>query len=127
MLFALQAKNTELLTLKGVLHSLEGLIRLAYCRLSGFLSIESDIFVIVHSTEVSPTTIQYEACIREAEKIATLIDTQSHRITSDVALSSLTVAHFVTRRDGDAHVNAGVIVSSHYLWAVALLFIGLKQ
>lgn len=101
-LFALQGKNTDVLTLKGVLRSLEGLIRIANCRLSGFLTIESEIFVIVQSTEMNPTAIQHEACIREAEKVATLIDTQSHRITSDIALSSLTVANFVTKRDGEA-------------------------
>lgn len=98
----MQGKNQELMTLKGVLHSLEGLVKLANCRLSGYLTIESDLFVIVHTTIENPSAVQHEACIRESEKIATLIDTQSHRITSDVALSSLTVAHFISNRNGDA-------------------------
>lgn len=126
-LLAMQGKNTELLTLKGVLRSLEGLVRLANCRLSGFLTIESDLFVIVHSTEENPTTIQHEACIREAEKIATLIDTQSHRITSDVALSSLTVANFVTSRNGDAYdANSSIKDSLNYaiLLGHLLIFLG---
>lgn len=113
-LIALQTKNNELLTLKGVLRSLEGLIRLANCRLSGYLTIESEIFIIVHSTEEDATAVQHEACIREAEKIATLIDTQSHRITSDIALSSLTVANFVTHRDGDAHFSGSASVRVSY-------------
>lgn len=108
-LLAMRGKNTDVLTLKGVLHSLEGLVRLANCRLSGFLTIESDLFVMVRSTEDNPMAIQHEACIREAEKIASLIDTQSHRITSDVALSALTVANFVTSRNGDVYdVNSGM-------------------
>lgn len=91
--------------MQGILRSLEGLIRLANCRLSGYLTIELEIFIIVQSTEHDATSIQHEACIREAEKIATLIDTQSHRITSDIALSSLTVAHFIAHRDDDGHFS----------------------
>lgn len=125
-LLAMQGKNTELLTLKGVLRSLEGLVRLANCRLSGFLTIESDLFVIVHSTVDGATAVQHEACIREAEKIATLIDTQSHRITSDIALSSLTVANFVTTRNGDVYdINSGdPMTCNHSILFGIIVFLG---
>lgn len=106
-LFVLKGKNLELLTLKGILRSLETLIRVSHCRLSGFLTIESDIFVLVHTTGARVLAIQHEACVREAEKIATLIDTQSHRITSDLSLSSLTVANVERMHDYELQVDNG--------------------
>lgn len=100
-LHALKGKNMELLSLKGILRSLQALIRVTHCRLSGHLTIESDIFIIVDTIEKEPTALQLEACKREVEKMSTLIDTQSHRITSSVALSSITVANVVGGQTSD--------------------------
>lgn len=94
-LYALNNQNTYLLTLRSVLKSLAALIRTSDCRLSGFLTIEADIFVTVQSDLDGASEIQIEACHREAEKIANLISTQSHRITSDLSLSALTVANMM--------------------------------
>lgn len=94
-LYALKGRHQELVTLRGVLQSLSGLVRVSQCRLAGFLTMETDIFVTVQSTAREPSFVQIEACAREADKIATLIGTQSHRVTSDLALSSLTVANSV--------------------------------
>lgn len=104
-LFALKGRNAEMLTLKGILRALDGLVHVTHCRLSGYLTIESDIFVIVHANGANLSEVQLEACIREAEKIATLIDTQSHRITSDIALSALTVANVVRAEDLDLQIS----------------------
>lgn len=105
-LITLKGRNTDMLTLKGILRSLDNLIQVAHCRLSGYLTIENDIFVIIHTTEKYVTILQYEACVREAEKIATLIETQSHRITSDIALSALTVANVVKLEDIDLQISS---------------------
>lgn len=94
-LYALRGKNTEIITLKSILHALQNLIKISQCRLSGFLTFETDIFVIVQPINKSPDFIQIEACYREAEKIVSLISIQSHRITSDLSLSALTVANMV--------------------------------
>lgn len=94
-LYALKGKNMEALTLRSILHGLSRLVRLSHCRLFGFLTMETDLFVTVQSIEKEPSYIQIEACVRESEKIATLIASQSHRITSDLALSSLTVANIM--------------------------------
>lgn len=110
-LLGLKGKNWDILTLKGILRALDNLIQVAHCRLSGYLTIEADILVIVHSTEMSLSQLQHEACIREAEKIATLIDTQSHRITSDIALSALTVANVVRPQVSSASKYYSDIIS----------------
>lgn len=107
-LFALKGKDTDILSLKGILRGLDNLIQVAHCKLSGYLTIESDIFVIVHTIDSNLTPLQCEACVREAEKIATLIETQSHRITSHVAMSALTVANLVRSQDLDLYFNSAI-------------------
>lgn len=128
-LYALNNKNSYLLTLKSVLRSLAALIRTADCRLSGFLTIEADIFVTVQSTSQEDTSeIQIEACHREAEKIVNLISTQSHKITSDLSLSALTVANMMqpevsaTRRiTGVMYLPVVLLIVSRYfsLWRIS--------
>lgn len=117
-LYALKGRNTDALTLRAILESLEELIRISQCHLSGYLTIETDIFVTVQSTIKSPTFVQIEACEREAEKIATLISMQSHRITSNLALSSLTVAHVITSSNMNGSVK---MEKSIFLCLVILL------
>lgn len=92
---------------------------MAHCHLSGYLTIENDIFVIVNSHEMNLSELQHEACFREAEKIAALIDTQSHKITSNIALSALTVANVVRAEDLDLQVGAAT--SHHYSHFIAVL------
>lgn len=121
-LFVMKGKNTDMLSLKGILRNLDNLIQVSHCRLSGYLTIESDIFVIVHTVGVNLSAIQREACVREAEKIATLIETQSHRITTDLALSALTVANVVRPEDLDLRFNLA-IRSEPYLAILALSFV----
>lgn len=123
-LFTLKGKNTDILTLKGVLRALDNLIQVAHCRLSGYLTIENDIFVIVNSHEMNLSELQHEACFREAEKIATLIDTQSHKITSNIVLSALTVANVVRAEDLDLQVSAGSL--HHYSQFIVLIVIAIS-
>lgn len=122
-LYALKGKNTDALTLRAILQALEELIRVSQCRLSGYLTIETDIFVTVQSTIRSPTFVQIEACQREAEKISTLISMQSHRITSNLALSSLTVAHVIqsTNLNGSVKIHQNL-----FLCLVILLYNAFK-
>ncbi|XP_044759007.1 reversion-inducing cysteine-rich protein with Kazal motifs [Coccinella septempunctata] len=98
-LYALQNESTDSLTLRALLKSLERQIQVVQCTLRGYLTVELDIFVSVQSTEKNPTDIQLEACVREAEKLASLINLQSPRIASELSLSSLTLAKIVHTLD----------------------------
>lgn len=91
-LYVLQNKSTAPLTLKSLLKALERQIQVAQCALRGFLSPELDIFVVVQTIERNPSKLQLEACVRETEKVASLINRQSPRIASELSLSSLTAA-----------------------------------
>lgn len=121
-LYALKGRHLELVTLRGVLHALAGLVRLSHCRLAGFLTMETDIFVTVQSVGVESSVVLAEACAREAEKIATLIGTQSHRVASDLALSALTVANVVVPA-GESIGNHGVHLTNSITWKWMMIIV----
>lgn len=123
-LYALRGKNTESLTLKAILKSLQNLVQVSQCYLAGFLTFETDIFVAIHSIHKKPTAIQVETCKREAEKIANLIAAKSHYFTSDLGLSALTVATLVEAPISNGEtliVNFVLILGSSLLLLVSRL------
>lgn len=122
-LYALNNKNSYLLTLRSVLKSLAALIRTSDCRLSGFLTIEADIFVTVQNILEDASVIQIEACHREAEKISNLISTQSHRITSDLSLSALTVANMMQPEISSSGRTGGCVVLTVGLFLLVRLLL----
>lgn len=58
--------------------------------------------------------MQLEACVREAEKIASLVNMKSPRIASELSLSSLTLATIVhtdtTTSDGNREYLGNIVV-----------------
>lgn len=91
-LYALRGNSLTSLTLKSVLNSLQRHVQVAECVVRGFLTVELDIFIMVQSSEKKASDLQIEACVREAEKLASLVRRHSARIASELSLSSLTVA-----------------------------------
>ncbi|XP_044253007.1 reversion-inducing cysteine-rich protein with Kazal motifs [Tribolium madens] len=112
-LYALDT-NTDSLTLKAMLKALDRQIQVAQCVLRGYLTVEMDIFVTVQTTEKYPSKLQLEACVQEAEKIASLVNMQSPRIVSEVTLSSLTLANII-------HVNSAASLGASLVFVVVLL------
>lgn len=110
-LYALKGHSITSLTLQSILQALERHIQISECVLRGYLSIESDIFVMVQSTELKPSKLQLDACVREAEKIASLIRRHSPRIASDLSLSALTAATIVHSANSN---NSGFVLYSFY-------------
>lgn len=94
-IYALKNSDLEALTLRSLLKSLQRLIKVSSCYLSGFLTFESDIMVIVYSIHKNPTVTEVEVCQQEAIKITNLIAIKSHHFTSDLGLSSFIVANYV--------------------------------
>lgn len=94
-LYALKGQHKDLLTLHSVLKELDFLIQISECQLTGFLTMEVGIFVAIVPRTNSPTRMQIEACIREAEKISNLISAQGHKVTTNLILSGLTVSNML--------------------------------
>lgn len=68
---------------------------MAECSARGHLTIELDLMVLVIPVTPRPSALQLEACVREAEKLASLIHRGSPRILSELSLSALTEATVV--------------------------------
>lgn len=61
------------------------------CSLRGYLTVELDLFIAV-VTITNASELQREVCIREAEKLASLVQRGSPRFLSELGLSALTAA-----------------------------------
>ena len=94
-IYAMNNTHFELITLKSVLKSLQDLVKIPSCFLSGFLTIETDIMIVVYSIIKDPTLIEIEVCREEAIKITNLINTRSHHIVSNLGLSALIRANYI--------------------------------
>lgn len=120
-LYALHGHSLSSLTLKSILKALERQIQVAQCMLSGFLSIELDIIVLVQSTVADPSDLQLEACVREAEKLASLVVRQSPRVASELSLSALTAATIV-HTTAQYSASVSMYRTEWYLIALLLMF-----
>ncbi|KFB46496.1 AGAP010646-PA-like protein [Anopheles sinensis] len=109
-LYALKGTSTEYLTLRSILRSLEALLQTVECRLAGQLTFENDIYVIVETLVKNPSRLQTQICAREAERLVTLVRTQSHRITSELNLSALTVATLATAGNAGRTLYSSLVV-----------------
>ncbi|KAJ9584724.1 hypothetical protein L9F63_020929, partial [Diploptera punctata] len=95
-LYALRGTAMSALTVTSVIQSLERQVQVAECTVRGYLTVEMDIFVLVQAIgRYPPSELQLEACVREAEKLANLIEVSSPRILSELSLSSLMTATIV--------------------------------
>ncbi|KAK9687648.1 Kazal-type serine protease inhibitor domain [Popillia japonica] len=119
-LYVLHNKDTYPLTLRAMLQALARTIQVSQCALRGYLTVEMDIFVIVETTEKNPSQLQLEACIREAEKIASLVNTQSPRVVSELSLSSLVLATPVHTQNNYAGTSMVV-----HTWMSPLVVVGI--
>ncbi|XP_030245120.1 reversion-inducing cysteine-rich protein with Kazal motifs, partial [Drosophila navojoa] len=114
--YALRGQHSSLLTLHGILQEIDHLVQVSDCQLTGFLTIEVGIFVAL-VPRGPPTLLQAKVCATEAEKISALISSQSPRITTNLALSALTVSHML-----EPTVNGGALMPSQ---RISILLIGL--
>nr|CAD7402243.1 unnamed protein product [Timema cristinae] len=93
-LYILRGNTLSALTVHAVLTALERQVQVAECAVRGYLTVETDLFVLVQPVGSTrpPSDVQLEACIREAEKLANLVRGSSPRVLSELSLSALTTA-----------------------------------
>jgi reversion-inducing cysteine-rich kazal motif protein len=85
----------------------------------GYLTVEMDLFVLVQAAVRNPPSeLQLEACEREAEKLANLVQGASPRILSELSLSSLTTATVVHI---PVHSSAGSVFPVYWILGVLLV------
>ncbi|XP_076326861.1 reversion-inducing cysteine-rich protein with Kazal motifs-like isoform X2 [Tachypleus tridentatus] len=62
-------------------------VKVAECDVFSYLSLESEVIVTVTPITATPTFLQVETCVNEAEKIKTLVEMTSPAILTDLSLS----------------------------------------
>lgn len=117
-IYALKNSDLEALTLRSILKSLQQLVKVSSCYLSGFLTFETDIMIIVYTIDKNPNSDQVYVCQQEAIKIANLISTKSHHFTSNLGLSSFILANYIR----PTFSSSITLVSSHLLSIISLCF-----
>jgi reversion-inducing-cysteine-rich protein with kazal motifs len=117
-IYALKNSDLEALTLKSILKSIQQLIKVSSCYLSGFLTFETDIMIVVYTIDKNPNEDQVEVCKQEAIKIANLISTKSHHFTSNLGLSSFILARYV-----NPTVSSAVVIYAAYPISLLMLCI----
>ncbi|KAJ8413281.1 hypothetical protein AAFF_G00092770 [Aldrovandia affinis] len=75
-------------TVSDILRILRLHISVPQCDIFGYLSIDSEIVVLIVPVDQQPTPLQIEACSKEAEKIDSLINYGSPTLVSHVPLSA---------------------------------------
>lgn len=123
VLYALKGGGVNALTVGAVLRALERQVQVAECVVRGYLTVELDLFVLVQAVGKlgGPSELQLEACIREAEKLASLVQRTSPRVLSELSLSVLTTAITV-------HVSVTDAASSLccVIWTLIITFTSLR-
>ncbi|KAG2458305.1 TGFR1 protein, partial [Polypterus senegalus] len=82
-------------TVHDILQTLRLHISVPQCDIFGFLSIESEVVILIVPVDQQPTSLQIEACNKEAEKIDSLINFGSPTLVSHVPLSALTASQML--------------------------------
>ncbi|KAG5268717.1 hypothetical protein AALO_G00215660 [Alosa alosa] len=75
-------------TLHDILRILRLHVSVPQCDIFGYLSIDSEIVILIVPVDQKPTPIQIEACSKESEKIDSLINYGSPTLVSHVPLSA---------------------------------------
>nr|CAD7455214.1 unnamed protein product [Timema tahoe] len=90
-LYILRGNTLSALTVHAVLTALERQVQVAECAVRGYLTVETDLFVLVQPVGSTrpPSDVQLEACIREAEKLANLVRGSSPRVLTIIHTSEV--------------------------------------
>ncbi|XP_039383769.1 reversion-inducing cysteine-rich protein with Kazal motifs isoform X5 [Mauremys reevesii] len=81
--------NKKPITVLEVLQKIRLHVSVPQCDVFGYLSIESEIVILIIPVDQNPKPLQIEACNKEAEKIESLINSDSPTLASHVPLSAL--------------------------------------
>lgn len=121
---ALESFGDDMLTLKSIFQALRKLIKSPSCILSGYLTIETDIFIIVHDISKQSNINRSEICRLEAVKISSLISFRSHHFTSSLGLSSIISVNIVpTIASRATKCNSELLILSLSLFLIKLNFL----
>ncbi|XP_059330774.1 reversion-inducing cysteine-rich protein with Kazal motifs isoform X5 [Ammospiza nelsoni] len=112
--------NKKPITVLDILEKIRLHVSVPQCDVFGYLSIESEIVILIIPVDQNPKPLQIEACNKEAEKIESLINSDSPTLASHVPLSAL-IASQVQVSFSISSASAQVVPALHSLF-ISLLF-----
>nr|AIZ00509.1 reversion-inducing cysteine-rich protein with Kazal motifs [Xenopus laevis] len=125
--FATATKNTPI-TVMDILQKIRQHVSVPQCDVFGYLSMESDIIILIVPVDSPPKSIQIDACNKEAEKINSLINSDSPTLVSQVPLSALITSEVQVSTTLNSDCNR-ICLSIHYIYlylGIALLYVTLN-
>ncbi|XP_054583183.1 reversion-inducing cysteine-rich protein with Kazal motifs isoform X3 [Eptesicus fuscus] len=84
--------NKKPITVLDILQKIRMHVSVPQCDVFGYFSIESEIVILIIPVDHYPKALQIEACNKEAEKIESLINSDSPTLASHVPLSALIIS-----------------------------------
>ncbi|XP_054723963.1 reversion-inducing cysteine-rich protein with Kazal motifs-like isoform X2 [Uloborus diversus] len=88
-------RDVDPVVIQTIAEKLREHVKVTECELFAYLSLESDIVVLVIAIADSPTKLQVEACVREAQKLKELIHQHSPTLLTELPLSFFTTATMI--------------------------------
>ncbi|OWK01125.1 RECK, partial [Cervus elaphus hippelaphus] len=84
--------NKKPITVLEILQKIRMHVSVPQCDVFGYFSIESEIVILIVPVDHYPKALQIEACNKEAEKIESLINSDSPTLAAHVPLSALVIS-----------------------------------
>ena len=80
MLRLAEVTDSQLITIDDISEKLNLLVQTAQCKVGAYLGLGPEIIVLVRPVSESWTTVQLQACVSEAERLAAFITQQNPAI-----------------------------------------------
>ncbi|KAM3929755.1 reversion-inducing cysteine-rich protein with Kazal motifs isoform 1-T1 [Leptodactylus fuscus] len=107
------------LSILDILQKIRLHVSVPQCDVFGYLSVESEIIVLVMPVDNQTKPIQIDACNKEAEKINSLINSDSPTLASQVPLSALITSEVQT--SPTLHSSCNIIKCNMYYLCIYIL------
>ncbi|XP_053119439.1 reversion-inducing cysteine-rich protein with Kazal motifs isoform X3 [Hemicordylus capensis] len=114
--------NKRPITVLEILQKIRLHVSVPQCDVFGYFSIESEIVILIIPVDQTPKPLQIEACNKEAEKIESLINSDSPALASHVPLSALIAAQVEVSFKISSSCNQGMPALHMLFWSLMLTF-----
>uniref|UniRef100_A0AAY4BEB4 Reversion-inducing cysteine-rich protein with Kazal motifs n=1 Tax=Denticeps clupeoides TaxID=299321 RepID=A0AAY4BEB4_9TELE len=110
-------------TVHDILRILRRHVSVPQCDVFGYLSIDSEIVILIAPVDQQPTPLQIEACSKEAEKIDSLINSGSPTLVSHVPLSAFLTSELKISTISSSGCPSASLPSLHLCLSFSFLLI----
>nr|XP_028559628.1 reversion-inducing cysteine-rich protein with Kazal motifs isoform X1 [Podarcis muralis] len=114
--------NKRPITVLEILQKIRLHVSVPQCDVFGYFSIESEIVILITPVDQNPKPLQIEACNKEAEKIESLINSDSPALASHVPLSALIAAQAEVSRKMSSSCSLVMQAQCTFFWSLVLTF-----